>query len=122
MSVVDASAVLAIINQEPERKKAAALVRGGTISPVNAAEVVQDLVKSGRTIDEAAQLLDGFRFVWSAPTREQAIRAAELRRPGLSLADRFCIALGEALAQPLVTKDSQWLTLPDVRTPIEFVG
>ena len=122
MSVVDASAALAIINQEPEREKAAVLVRGGTISPLNAAEVVQDLVKTGRTIDEATQLLDGLRFVWSAPTRGQAIRAAELRQPGLSLADRFCIALGEELGQPLVTKDSQWLKLTGLKTTIDFVG
>ena len=123
MSVVDASAVLAVVNKERERVAAAALIKGGTISPVNAAEVMQDMVKSGRTIEAAAAIFDGFGLTLAAITRAQAVRAAELCTiPKLSIADRFCIALGEELGQPLVTKDSQWLSLTGLKTTIDFIS
>ena len=123
MSVVDSSAVLAVVNKEPERVKAAVMIRGGTMSPVNAAEVMQDMIKSGRSIDAAAEIFDGFGLSLSAVTRTQAVRAAELCTvKNLSIADRFCIALGEELGQPVVTKDSQWLSLAGLKTTIEFVG
>ena len=48
-------------------------------------------------------------------------RVAELKRiKGLSLGDCFCIALGEAIREPLITADRQWATL-DLAVPLELI-
>ncbi len=123
MSVFDTSAVLAIIYDEEGRGAAETQLAGSVISTINVAEVAGDLIITGKVDSEiAVRLIAELGLTISPPSLDQAKRAAELHRiPRLSLGDRFCIALGEALNEPLITGDQQWARVPDIRVPVELI-
>ena len=119
--VFDASALLAIIGDEPDRAAASAHLSGGSVvSTVNAGEVIGKLVKRGMNAAEATEALRDLELTWVAPDDRQAQRVGELGAiKNLSLADRFCTALGEARAEPLVTGDRDWAKI-NIKTVVEF--
>ena len=122
MNVFDSSAVLAVLYDERGRPNAEARLPSGVISTVNLAEVLGDYVASGRgDLAKARQAFDRLGLALAAPDDGQASRAAELRRSGLSLGDRFCLALGEAQGERIVTADQKWAALPDIKTPFEMI-
>src|SRR5271167_1436065 len=106
--VLDASAILAVINGEPGAEKLTPnLLARAVGSAVNLAEVQTKLVTRGWTSAEAWE--DA-----TSPVREilpfdeeQAQMAGDLVRQtrplGLSLGDRACLALGMALNAPVYT-------------------
>jgi PIN domain nuclease of toxin-antitoxin system len=114
--VLDASALLALLNQEPGcQKLTPELLRDGVASTVNLAEVQTKLVREGGDPDEAwelalAPISDAEPF-----TGEQAKVAGTLvsqTRPlGLSLGDRACLALAITLDAPVYTTDKDWKNL-----------
>ena len=120
--VLDASAVLAVLQQEPgEDRVAGALADGAIISAVNLSEAVARLADRG--VPEAEIRADIRRLrVDVAPFDGADAFAAGLLRPatraaGLSLGDRACIALGQRSGLPVLTADSAWMSLdfhPDV--------
>jgi PIN domain nuclease of toxin-antitoxin system len=121
MSVFDTSAVLAILNDEDGRAVAESRLRGGSISLVNVAEVAGDYVLNGRSVPDGHEALSRLELAVHAPDAAQALRVAELRSvKNLALGDRFCIALGEALGEPLVTADQQWASL-SLAVPVELI-
>lgn len=111
--VLDASAILAVINREPGAEKLTpALLARAVGSAVNFAEVQTKLITRGWTSEEAWE--DA-----TSPVREivpfgdeQARIAGDLvmqtRSLGLSLGDRACLALGMALKAPVYTADRTW--------------
>jgi len=111
--VLDASAILAVINGEPGAEKLTPnLLARAVGSAVNLAEVQTKLVTRGWTSAEAWE--DA-----TSPVREilpfdeeQAQMAGDLVRQtrplGLSLGDRACLALGMALNAPVYTADRTW--------------
>jgi PIN domain nuclease of toxin-antitoxin system len=122
MNVFDTSAILAIIYDEPGRPIAEARLADGAVSSVNAAEMMGDYVSSqGGDIATARRVFDGLGLTVLAPDLEQATRAAELKRPGLSLGDRFCLALGEAVGERIVTADQKWAAIPGLKTALEMI-
>jgi ribonuclease VapC len=122
VNVFDTSALLAIVYDEPGRPVAEARLAAAVISTVNAAEVMGDYVASGRgDIAAARRIIDGLGVELAAPDYRQAARAAELKRPGLSLGDRFCLALGEARGERIVTADQAWAAIDEIRVPLEFI-
>lgn len=119
--VLDASALLALLNGETGAEKLTPqLLSGATCSTVNLAEVQGKLVDCGLSPREAWEsALAPIREV-VAFTAEQARTAgnliAETRGLGLSLGDRACLALGLALKAPVYTTDQAWRKLKlDVR-------
>jgi len=119
MSVVlDASAFLAYLNQEPGAEEVAQLmVEGSFISAVNLAEVYSKVAEWGQDahlLEEALVnqgLLGG--VVEVVPFRpEDALPVAALRPltkvQGLSLGDRACLALALRLGLPVLTTDTAW--------------
>ena len=121
MSVLDTSALLAIVYGEPGRERVVARLADGVVSIVNAAETMGDLVNDGRSLPDAARIMAEFDLTWVVPDAGQAERVAELRTVhGLSLGDRFCIALAEARGEALVTADHQWAGL-DLKVPVELI-
>ena len=113
MRVLDASAVIAWVFDEEGGNLVEPLFEDGAISAVNYAEVLQRLIRRGEPIEECVKSVDrcGLRVIDAGP--DAAIIAAELRKhDNLSLADRFCIALGALAAAPVVTADRYWATLP----------
>ena len=114
--VLDASAVLAIINAEPGSEKLTPdLLEDAVSSTVNLAEVHGKLVSRGWTADEAWE--DASSPIHEAmPFDEQHARIAgdlitQTRSLGLSLGDRACLALGLTLNAPVFTAEKAWKKL-----------
>ena len=112
--VADASVILAHILGEPGGDR---LERDGpfTVSAVNYAEVLSRVADRGgeeRDVERLARRL-GIEVV--GLEREDALLAGQLRRAtrslGLSLGDRFCLALGQRLLTPVLTADRKWAEL-----------
>jgi ribonuclease VapC len=122
VSVLDTSAVLAIIYDEEGADRARHHARGGSISRVNVAEVLTDLIRSGYgSAAEARELFGRMPIQVRDVLDEHVGRVAELKQVrGLSLGDCFCIALGEAVGEPLITADQQWATL-NLAVPVELI-
>jgi PIN domain nuclease of toxin-antitoxin system len=117
-AVLDASALLAHLREEPGAEVVAEAIAGGaTISTVNLAEVLSHSADRGADpVGLAARLtriglLDGAITVEPFTTAD-AIEAARLRPPtrdaGLSLGDRACLALARRLGVPALTADTDW--------------
>ena len=111
--VLDASAVLAILNREAGAEKLTPqLLSDATVSTVNLAEVQSKLVSRGLDPDDAWDAATGPVHETEPFTIEQARIAGDLvaqtRRFGLSLGDRACLALGIALGAPVYTADQSW--------------
>jgi ribonuclease VapC len=114
--VLDASAVLVLLNNEPGANKLTPeLLSNASCSTVNLAEVQTKLVSAGGSPDEAWEdtltpIRDAMPF-----TAEQAKIAGSLvsqtRRLGLSLGDRACLALAMVLKSPIYTADKTWRNL-----------
>ena len=114
--VLDASALLAVINDEPGAEKLTPqLLEAAVVSTVNLAEAQGKLVREGTDPDEAWQdVLSPIREA-AEFTAEQAKLAGSLiahtRALGLSLGDRACLALGMVLNAPIYTVDRSWKSL-----------
>jgi ribonuclease VapC len=111
-AVLDSSAVLAIILEEPGGERAAHHLPGAKISAVNLGEVVAKLRDLGMPAETVEDILDALSLdVWPHD-REAAVAAGHLRPvtrgAGLSLGDRACLALARALGLPAVTADRAW--------------
>jgi ribonuclease VapC len=111
--VLDASALLALLNQEPGAEQLTPeLLRSATTSTVNLAEVHSKLVSRGLPPDDAWEATLGPISEAVPFTSEHARLAGDLitkTRPlGLSLGDRACLALGLALRVPIYTADRSW--------------
>jgi ribonuclease VapC len=114
--VLDASALLALLNQEPGAHKLTTdLLREATASTVNLAEVQTKLVREGGDPDEAWELALAPISQAEPFTSEHARIAGTLVRQtrplGLSLGDRACLALAMALGAPVYTTDKDWKDL-----------
>jgi len=125
MSVVlDASAVLAVLNGEAGGDKVIGHLSGGLLSAVNALEVGTRLVDAGMTPDDAsvATNLLGMTIVdfdADLAAIATALRPAT-RKAGLSLADRACLALAVREGLPALTADQLWTSV-DVGVEVEMI-
>jgi PIN domain nuclease of toxin-antitoxin system len=113
--VLDASAILAAIGNEPGGEKVLRLVLDAVVSTVNLAEVKSKLVERGFPPAEAWDAANSFSRAAFDFDPEQASIVGDLlpsARPlGLSLGDRACLALGIVLKAPVYTADRDWSKL-----------
>ena len=114
-AVIDASAVLALLDDEPGSERVAQALGGAAISAVNLAEVLGRLRRHGLGADAAAMAVDSLALEVVAFDRDLAAEAAEIEalavRHGLSLGDRACLATARRLRRPAITADRAWLRL-----------
>jgi ribonuclease VapC len=113
--VLDASALMAVLREEPGASAVEAVLDRAAISAVNLSEVQAKLVERGTAAKIAwSSLIDLDLDVvdFDVP---QAKVAGDLRRltriQGLSLGDRACLALAQALGLPAMTADRAWAGL-----------
>lgn len=110
--VWDASALLALVNQEPGSEGLASLLPNAVLSTVNLSEVAAKLVERGMGPDAVHELLTPLPLTLHPFDEDQAYRTAALRRvtraAGLSLGDRACLALAQTLDRPVLTTDRAW--------------
>lgn len=111
-AVLDASAILATINEEPGAEVVEGLLPGATVSVYNVAEVVAKLLGNGVPADVAEIVIEGLQLEIHDGDLAQAFENGRLRPPtkraGLSLGDRACLALAKGLRLPAVTTDRVW--------------
>jgi ribonuclease VapC len=113
--VLDASALLALINAEPGWEIVASALGEAAISTVNLAEVVTKMIDIGIPEDdawsEAADLVPAIIDFGPELARATAELRTATRSQGLSLGDRACLALAKHLHLPALTADSAWRRL-----------
>ncbi len=120
-AVLDTSALLALVYEEPGAQRVEpALRRGAIMSMVNWAETLSRMADLGEPVQDAvpklrAQInalgtLDIVPF-GEAHGHEVARLRALTRSLGLSLADRACLALGRLHRLPVLTTDRAWRSL-----------
>lgn len=116
MTVLDASALLAYLRDEPGAIAVEeALAAEASIGAVNLAEVLSKLVDADEDPDEAMARI-GILPLEVVPFEETlAVGTARLRPPtvraGLSLGDRACLALARSQATRVLTADAAWKDL-----------
>lgn len=113
--VLDASAVLAVLFDEPGAEVVADhIAAGAAMSTVNLAEVATVLVRHGRDATAVLGPLRAQVEVVAFPGPD-AIAVAELHplvsSGGLSLGDRACLALAQRRGGPAVTAEHLWADL-----------
>ena len=111
--VLDASAVLAILQNERGREMVEARIERSVIGRINFVEILTTLVNKGMLLDAAIEALDSLDLTVIELDRAQSIRIAELRpltrHLGFSLGDRACLALAIGENATAVTADRNWV-------------
>lgn len=111
--VLDASAVLALLHDEPGAGAVEAVLGEAVVSTVNWAEVAGLLDARGLPPAPVRETIEALGIEVRAFGAEDADRTGELhaatRGAGLSLGDRACLALARSLGAPALTADRAWL-------------
>lgn len=124
MVILDASAVLALLADEPGAEAVeAALAEVASISAVNLAEVVSILSDRGMPTGEIAMAIAALGLGVEPFGEVDAYEAGALRAAtkslGLSLGDRACLALARGSGGRVLTADRSWSNLPaEVRVEV----
>jgi PIN domain nuclease of toxin-antitoxin system len=130
-SALDASAVLALLNDEEGGEVISdAIAEGAAISVVNLAEVLSKIAERGGDPAAAATELrkaeGSKRALTIEPlTAADCVTVARLRpitkQRGLSLADRACLALADRLGIPALTTDEAWDDVPNLGIEVRLI-
>ena len=122
--IMDASAVLAVVNNEPGADYVWDRMPGSSISSVNYAEVITKLIEYGSTALAAREAVDDYLLEVISVDAELGARMGTLhevtQRKNISLGDRACLALAERLKLPILTADRAWAKL-DLGLTIELI-
>lgn len=114
-AVLDSSAVLVLLQNEPGSAVVGQLIRGALLSAVNLTEVHAKLIGKGVPALLSWQRIIALQCNLCSYSEEQARIAAELidvTRPyGLSLGDRACLALAIDRKATVYTTDRAWKSL-----------
>lgn len=115
--VLDASALIAMLKGEKGAGKVANAIAEARVSAVNYAEVVTHFVHAGMPEREVDAMLDPLPMTIVPVDKALAQMAGRLRAVtadlGLSLGDRFCLALARRDGLPAWTSDQKWKSIAD---------
>jgi ribonuclease VapC len=115
--VLDASAVLALLQVEPGAAAVQEALPGALLSTVNMAEVVTKLAEGGVDAARARSGIDALRVQYvplDAATAEDAGALRPVtRKAGLSLGDRCCLALARQHRAVVLTTERAWPSIAD---------
>ena len=118
MTVLDSSALLAFLFDEPGGLRVATVVGASRMSTVNLAETLAVVERQQREPGPVLQLLRGLGLAFVPFDEDLAERTAALERVtrdlGVSLGDRACLALAMREGCIALTADRAWsrLVLP----------
>ena len=115
-AVLDASALIALLKGERGGSKVAGVVADAAVGVFNQAEVVSHFVHLGAPLDEIQMMLGALPYTVVAADEALAWEAGALRsvtrQAGLSLGDRFCLALAKRTNVSAYTADRAWKEVP----------
>ncbi len=115
--VLDASALLAMLRGEPGGKKVEGALADARMSVVNMAEVASHYHRLGMPVELVGQMLRPLPIALVPADAELCWEAGRLRAvtvdAGLSLGDRFCLALARRDKLPAWTADRKWKEVAD---------
>ncbi len=124
-AVLDASAVLAWLRDEPGADTVTDHLENAALSAVNLSEVHQKLAQRGVDADRTIRQLRSLGITVEPLDLTDALAASRLwaatRSAGLSLGDRCCLALAARLQAPAITADNAWSAL-DIDIDIEVIA
>jgi PIN domain nuclease of toxin-antitoxin system len=110
--VLDASAILAVLQREPRAEVVVPLLDGAAISAVNWSETIQKAISRDVSIDGLRADIEALGVSIVPFTAVEAEQAAalwlETMHAGLSLGDRACLALARREGVPALTADRSW--------------
>ena len=115
MWVLDASAILALLQREPGSERVAEVIADAVVGAVSYSEVLAKLADKGVDADDRRTIADALQCeildfdVWQAEAAA-ALRPAS-KSAGLSFADRACLALAQSRGATAVTADRAWATV-----------
>ena len=112
---MDASALIAMLRDEPGGAKVASVIGSAMMSVVNHAEVVAHYVRHDIELPDIHGMLQSLPVTLIDADQPLAADAGHLiaktKRHGLSLGDRFCLALARREGLPVWTADRSWLKI-----------
>ena len=113
--VLDASALLCLLNQEEGQDRVRAALTEAVMSAVNYSEVVAKLVERGGAVAAVSRALEHLHLTVVEFDRAQAVESGAFRQAtrsaGLSFGDRACLALAKSRGLAALTADQAWMTL-----------
>ena len=123
--VMDASALLAWLREEPGADVVADRLAGSHVSAVNLSEVLHKSLASGADAEGLADDLHAVGLLVADFGAQHASVAAELwastRRLGLGVADRACLATAVVLGVPVLTADQAWAGIEREGVSVELI-
>ncbi|CAL7961915.1 putative PIN domain nuclease [Alphaproteobacteria bacterium] len=110
--VIDSSALLAVIYNEKLVIDAKKYFENSSMSVINATECIIVLNRNGMPIEIAKSLLESLISKFVICEFDNSNNITNIKNSnknlGLSIADCFCLALGQKLELPIVTADKIW--------------
>ena len=123
--VLDASALLAALAQEPRAERWSVKVSGATMSAVNLSEVIAKLADVGWPEQEIKAMIEPLSLSIvpfdAASAYDSGLLRPLTKRAGLSFGDRACLALAVRTNLPVLTADRAWAKI-DVGAQIMIMG
>ncbi|NJN37651.1 MAG: type II toxin-antitoxin system VapC family toxin [Acaryochloridaceae cyanobacterium CSU_3_4] len=120
--VLDASAVLALLNNETGADRVQSVLEEATcfMSVVNWSEVARKLVSKGRAVEPVAESLQAVGLEFKNFDYDLAVASAQIAAPPLSLGNRACLSLAAVLGAIALSADQIWLTF-DTGVNVELI-
>jgi PIN domain nuclease of toxin-antitoxin system len=122
--ILDASAILVLINNEKGKDVVEQYLNNALISTINFSEVITVTNRNGFDQDEISNLLKNIFPNIIDFNYDQALIAASLdqytSKFGLSLGDRACLSLAKYKNCPILTADKIWKKL-DIDLDIKLI-
>jgi ribonuclease VapC len=122
--VLDASALLTVLRNEPGAERVAPHLGQSIMSAVNVAEVATILGRRGMAassvLADVCKIVGEIRPFDMEQARLSVVLDEKTRPFGLSFGDRACMALGVLTGLPILTANGDWAKV-DLKVTIEVV-